>query len=172
MMRSHSSYIFLFNLLELKVVRLVALGFGCGVLERIGRCCIVLWVLSISCSVFPVLWFPVGACCRAGVWVNLAVLRLVSTTWGWPKFRPKHVVVFYTLYKMQFNKLFVVFRLTVVAYCIAVRTQRWCHTLTLNSSQKTILWVLISDGELVVGRKNFQNRYLLTQTFEIKNYVI
>ena len=61
MMISHSSYIFLVNLLGLKVVRLVVLGFGCGVVERIGRCCILLWVLLISCSVSPVLCFLVGA---------------------------------------------------------------------------------------------------------------
>ena len=48
MMRSHSSYIFLVNLLGLKVVRLVVLGFGCGVIERIGGCCILLWDLNIS----------------------------------------------------------------------------------------------------------------------------
>ena len=80
MMRSHSSYIFLINLLGLKVVRLVVLGFGCGVVERIGRCCVLLWVLSISCSVSPVLCFLVGACYRAGVWVNLAVCLLRSVS--------------------------------------------------------------------------------------------
>ena len=47
MMSSHSAYIFLVNLLGLKAVRLVVLGFGCGVVEKIGRCCILLWVLSI-----------------------------------------------------------------------------------------------------------------------------
>ena len=55
MTRSHSSCIFLVNLLGLKVVYLVVLGFGCGVVERIGRCSILLWVLNISCSVSPVL---------------------------------------------------------------------------------------------------------------------
>ena len=78
MMRSHSSYIFLVNLLGLKVVCLVVLGYGCGVVERIERCYILLWVLSTSCSVSPVLSFLVGACYRPGVWVNLAVCLLRS----------------------------------------------------------------------------------------------
>ena len=59
-------------LLRLKV-GLVVLGFGCGIVDRIGRCCILLWVLSFFCSVSPVLCFLAGACYRAGVWVNLAV---------------------------------------------------------------------------------------------------
>ena len=73
MMISHSSYIFLVILSGLKAVRLVVLSFGCGVVDMIGRCCILLWVLSISCSVSPVLCFLVGACYRAAVLVNLAV---------------------------------------------------------------------------------------------------
>ena len=78
MMISHSSYIFLVILLGLKVVGLVVLSFGCGVVERIGRCCILLWVLRISCSFSPLLCFLVGACYRAAVWVNLAVCLLRS----------------------------------------------------------------------------------------------
>ena len=65
-------------LLGLKVVGLVVLDFGCGVVERIGRCCILLWVLSFSCSVSPVLCFPIGSCYKAGVWVNLTVCLLRS----------------------------------------------------------------------------------------------
>ena len=45
MKRSHSSYIFLGNLLGLKLVGLVVLGFGCGVVERIGRCCILYCII-------------------------------------------------------------------------------------------------------------------------------
>ena len=73
----HLTY-FLLIYWGMKVVCLVVLGFGCGVVERIGRCCILLWVLNISCSVSPVLCFLVGACYRAGVWVNLAVCLLRS----------------------------------------------------------------------------------------------
>ena len=53
MMRSHASYnISCKILLGLTVVRLVVLGFGCGVVEGMGRCCILLWSLYITCSVF------------------------------------------------------------------------------------------------------------------------
>ena len=42
------------------------------------------------------------------------------------------------MYEIQCNKVFVVFRLTVIAYCIAVRTQWGCHTLEGNAVTKLI----------------------------------
>ena len=58
----------------------MVLSFGCGVVERIGLCCILLWILNISCSVSPVLCFFVGACYSAlsDIWINFGTMLCLN----------------------------------------------------------------------------------------------
>jgi hypothetical protein len=81
MMRSHSSYICLVNLLGVKVVRLGGSRFWVwgggkgwdGVVSYYG-------FFGISCSASSLLCFFVGICYKSGVWMNLAVWLLHSVT--------------------------------------------------------------------------------------------
>ena len=91
------------------------------------------------------------------------------------------MVVFYTLYKIQCNKVFVVFRLTVIAYCIAFRTQRRCHTLKLQpnvtepdlpvdaSAIKRYITVLCHFNALLsVNRKDYYTHF---HNFACKGFI-